>query len=115
MIVTGWSNGNHNSTTSAGGYGIRIRRADRDRYFKEDWTDVVIVFDNGHEIRVHLSPSFWQNCPELRSKEIGKWMISKNIVPWERNNPPMFILEYLNENKFILRERINFKIKEKVN
>lgn len=99
MIATGWSNGNPNNITGSG-YGIRIRKTDRDKYYKKDWTDIVIVFDNGNTVNVPLSTSFWNNWTELRSKEIGKWMIPNKFSSWEKGNPPKFHLEYLQERRF---------------
>lgn len=71
MIVVGWNNGSPNDRTGAG-YGIRITRADRDRYFEKSWKSVIIELEGEGSIGVRLSDSFWENCIELRSSKIGK-------------------------------------------
>ena len=74
MIVVGWNNGSPNNRTGAG-YGIRIKREDRDRYFQRRWPFVTIEAGKGNIIKVNLSSSFWKGCTELRSAKIGKWML----------------------------------------
>ena len=46
MIVVGWNNGSPNNRTGAG-YGVRIVREDRDMYFQNTWSSVIIELDNG--------------------------------------------------------------------
>ena len=70
MRVVGWSNGSPNNQTGAG-YGIRISRLDRERYFDPDWEKVIVDIDGQEEIAVSLSPSLWRSCIELRSPRIG--------------------------------------------
>ena len=67
MRVVGWNNGSPNNITGAG-YGIRINKEDRDRYFQKAWKEVIIILD-GKEIKVNLSQSFWKKCTELRKKK----------------------------------------------
>ena len=86
MIVTGWNNGKHNNITG-GGYGIEIDPEDRDKYFRRTWTSVVIELDNEDVVGVTVSPSFWRGCPELRRKEIGKWMLDHRLAPWKGKRP----------------------------
>jgi len=100
MRVTGWRNGTPKATGS--GYGIRITRKDRDRYFKPEWDSVYIQTDKD-TIEIKLSSSFWKNCKELRSSELGKWMIEKGIAPWAPRKTPSMILESLGNRKFRLR------------
>jgi len=101
MIVTGWNNGSPNIETGAG-YGVRIKRKDRDRYFKKEWTKVIIELEGEGEIEVRLSKSFWRCCPELRCKEIGKWLINNKLAPWKKGSPPKFELESKGNKKFKL-------------
>jgi len=49
MIVSGWNNGSPNNRTCAG-YGIRISKKDRDKYFRREWDSVEIELEND-EIR----------------------------------------------------------------
>ena len=90
MIVVGWNNGSPNDRTG-GGYGIRVTREDRDRYFQRRWPSVTIELGKENMIEVNLSDSFWRGCIELRSKRIGKWMLDRRLAPWLkgcRNNLP---------------------------
>jgi len=101
MIVAGWNNGKANNTTG-GGYGVKIRREDRDSYFHKTWASVTVEFDNGGVVGTRLSPSFWRTCPELRRKEIGKWMIDLGFACWQKGNPPKFRLDPIGNRRFRL-------------
>jgi len=101
MIVAGWNNGKANNVTG-GGYGIKIRRKDRDNYFRKRWTSVALELDNGDVVDVRLSPSFWRKCPELRGVRIGKWMLDYGLAPWPRGKPPRFQLEPIGNRRFRL-------------
>jgi hypothetical protein len=102
MDVVGWNNGSPDNRTGAG-YGIRIERKDRDRYFKKNWEYVCIVLNNKQSVNVKISKSFWRGCIELRSSRIGKWMINQKLAPWSKGNPPRFEMELIEDNKFALR------------
>jgi len=101
MIVSGWNNGSPNNRTGAG-YGIRLSKEDRDKYFQREWDFVKIELENGDVVEVKLSNSFWSNCSELRSSKIGKWMLENGYAPWPKNNPPKFELIPISEKKFKL-------------
>jgi hypothetical protein len=101
MIVTGWKKGNPNIKTGAG-YGIRIRKGDRDKYFNKNWKSVKIEIENYQLIEVNISNSFWRDCSELRSKWFGKWMIEKKLAPWSRFKTPKLNLNPVNEKIFKL-------------
>lgn len=101
MIVTGWKIGQPNNKTGAG-YGIRISKKDRDRYFKKSWDSVEIEFEGGDVITVSLSDSFWKDCTELRSSKIGKWMLEKGFAPWQKGKPPKIELIPVGERRFKL-------------
>lgn len=100
VIVTGWSNGS--ATETGAGYGIRIARGDRDRFFQRDWPSVTIRFEGGGEAEVRVSASFWAECIELRSARIGRWMIGRGLAPWPTGNPPKMRLEPMGERGFRL-------------
>lgn len=104
MIVKGWNNGSPDNRSGAG-YGIRITKRDRDRYFEKTWTFVIINLGNGDSLKAKLSNSFWKDskpCVELRSAKIGKWMIDHNLAPWSRNSPPNLELEHIEKRIFRL-------------
>ena len=107
MIVKGWNNGRPNNETGAG-YGIKIQYKDRENFFEKDWPSVIVELEGEGEVEVRLSKSFWRCCPELRRKEIGKWMLIKGFkkgnATWPKRNPPEFELEPLGDNKFRLSE-----------
>ncbi len=101
MIVSGWSNGSPNDSTG-GGYGIKIRRKDRDDHFRRTWPSVIVERDNGQVLDIAPSPSFCRNCPELRRKEIGKWMLDNGLADWSKGRPPKFILVLTGDRRFRL-------------
>ena len=104
MIIKGWHNGSQNNETGAG-YGVCIKCKDRDKYFKKEWSSVTIELEGEGEVEVNLSDKFWNNCPELRKKEIGKWIINKinNVfAKWPKGSPPAFELHPICNRKFRL-------------
>ncbi|RLI81964.1 hypothetical protein DRP04_05000 [Archaeoglobales archaeon] len=101
LIVSGWNNGSPNNETGAG-YGIRISKKDRDKYFRREWEFVEIELEDDEVITVRLSSSFWKDCSELRSSKIGMWMLQKGYAPWPKNNPPKFELIPVSERRFRL-------------
>ena len=101
MQVTGWNNGSPNNITGAG-YGVRISLADRDKYFKKNWSKVLIELEGNREVEVKISQSFWAECHELRSAEIGRWMIKNHLAPWLKGSPPRIELQPLGGRKFKL-------------
>ncbi|KXB08279.1 hypothetical protein AKJ58_00320 [candidate division MSBL1 archaeon SCGC-AAA385D11] len=101
MKVKGWNNGSPLETGA--GYGIRISRKDREAYFRREWESVIIDLEGGSTIEVNISESFWRDCIELRSARIGKWMIRKELAPWEKNNPPSLELKHIEGRKFKLK------------
>jgi len=100
MIVVGWNNGSPSKTGA--GYGIRIRREDRDKHFEKEWYYVIIELEGGSQVKIRLSDSFWKDCIELRSAKIGKWMLKQKLAPWPKNSPPKLKLEPIGNRKFRL-------------
>lgn len=98
MRVTAWSNGR--PLASGAGYGLKVGRADRDRYFKPSWKEVRLLFEDGARVSVPLSQSFWRSCTELRSSVIGRWLIRENLAPWPRGHPPTVLLEPVGDGRF---------------
>ena len=101
MHATAWHNGG--SPADAAGYGIKFTEADRDRYFAKEWDDVMLELDGGNTTAVALSPSFWRSCSELRSAEIGRWLLDRRVAPWLRGNPPSMVVTPLDGNRFSAR------------
>ena len=101
MRVVGWIYGSPNNESGAG-YGIRISRDDRERYFDREWKAVTVDLDGQEEVAVNLSPSFWRSCIELRSKKIGAWMRREGLAPWPTGEPPELELQAQGEARFAL-------------
>jgi hypothetical protein len=88
MIWTGWNNGKKHSTGA--GYGFKINRVERDRNFKPEWRRITIELPTPSgtitvEVDVHKQ-SFWGNCRELISEDIGRWMLGRGYAPWTKGN-----------------------------
>ena len=104
MQVTAWTNGDPNPYTGSG-YGIRIKKADRDVYFSRMRPHIKIHLRGGPTIEVKLSDSFWRGCSEIRKKEIGLWIINqlkKRGQKWVKGKPPKFNLIPISANEFEL-------------
>lgn len=105
MIVTTWNNGAQHQ--SGAGYGIKIPRSERDRYFRKNWKVAYLQLpDNPTSVAISLdNPSFWNDsCRELRSQEIGRWLLHQKLAPWPKVHPPKPMLEPLGETRFSLRK-----------
>ena len=100
MRAAAWHGGP--DKTSGAGYGVRISHADRDAQFNPSWTSVTVAIAGVADIRVPISRSFWRLCSELRSAEIGRWMLRKGLAPWPKGRPPVFELTPLAPAKFAL-------------
>ena len=98
MIVSGWHNGSPNDLTGSG-YGIKISKNDRDIYFKRNWHSIKLELDDGFVISVNLTNSFWNQCIELRSKYIGRYLIKHGLAPWEKYKSPKLKLVYNNSKR----------------
>jgi hypothetical protein len=104
MMVVGWNNGSPNNETGAG-YGVRIKREDRNKYFLKEWLSITIELGKGDVVEIRLSDSFWRNCIELRSAKIGKWLLSNKLAPWPQGKPPTLGLELVGDRNFRLSLR----------
>jgi hypothetical protein len=99
--ASGWHNGS--PRRSGVGYGIRISKADRDRYFVPGWDKVELEFPDGQRVQVDLTRSFWKPgkaCAELRDAEIGRWLIAQGAASWPKGSPPRLILGPLGPKRF---------------
>ncbi len=91
MRAAGWNNGAWHK--SGAGYGIRIDKEDRAHFFRETWPDVRVELPSGVATKVRISKSFWKKCPELRSQDVGRWMIEVGLARWKNGTPPVLKLE----------------------
>ena len=103
MKATAWNNGAHHPT--GGGYGLKLKAADRDAFFDRSWREAVLVIGEGTdmiEIAVNVDKkSFWDpRCKELINQEIGRWLIAKGLAHWRKYHPPVIDLIPLGGNRF---------------
>lgn len=100
FVGKAWNNGDKNKSGS--GYGIRLERKDRDKYFSKTSKHVFLRLDGQTEdITVNIDkPGFWNGCIELIKKDIGLWFIDNGKVSWEFNNPPELQLGPIGNDRF---------------
>jgi len=101
LIATAWCNGKQRA--SGAGYGFKIDKEDRDAFLKRKWKTINLCFtDTGECCDINIDKdSFWnETCHELISASIGRWLIRNRLAPWERGNPPKFLLTHITEDKF---------------
>ena len=83
IVLTGWRGGT---------FGFRVSKQDQE-FFRE-LSKVKLELPNPRgascQIEIKLSRSFWRECPELRSKEIGGWMFERGNWPWPKGKPPRY-------------------------
>jgi len=101
MLLQGWHSGRPGDEPK--GYGLRLSPGDRDRNFDTTWTSVEVELDGGSTVTVPLNPSFWRSCPELRSEEIGSWLIAAGVAPWPLGDPPSAVVRQVEGNRFTAR------------
>jgi hypothetical protein len=102
MRATAWSNGSPSPTGA--GYGLKISREDRDRFFDRSWKEIVLHLPGQEPTLISLSASFWKSCTELRSSSIGQWLISRRLAPWPRGEPPVLTLLRAGDKEFRINE-----------
>jgi len=96
-----WNNGS--PTASGSGYGLKITKADRDRFLKREWRIVILRFpDAGTEVEINIdNDSLWNDtCRELRSQKIGAWLIENRLAPWPHGKPPTVRLVQSSDRAF---------------
>jgi len=99
--ASGWHNGG--PPREPAGYGIKFTPADRDHHFDPEWAEVILELDGGPEVVVPLSASFWRSCSELRSADVGRWLLDGGAAPWPKQVPPHLAVRRLEGNHFSVR------------
>jgi antitoxin HigA-1 len=83
--------------------GIAIKKPDRDMIFDPSWSSIVIETEDGQRLEAPLTESFWGNCPELRYRQVGRWLQANGLARRADGNPPRFHLRQIGkENRFRL-------------
>ena len=104
--ATGWHNGG--PPHDPAGYGLKFVGRDRDRYFDESWSNVILELEGAEAVSIQLSRSFWRSCTELRSADVGRWLLSQGAAPWLKGSPPGIVVTPDSDNRFkarVLRRR----------
>lgn len=94
MRVSAWHNG-------SGTYGIRVGKANRDRFFESGWNSIEVEIE-GDVHQFPLSDGFWRNCPEIRDPIIRDWLRQHFGLDWTKFHPPRFELIPQGGNRFRL-------------
>ena len=86
IVLTGWKGGT---------FGFRVSKQDRELFHGVPKVKLELPNSSGKrwQIKIKLSPSFWQKCPEFRNKKIGKWMSCRGDYPWPKGHPPKYKAE----------------------
>lgn len=100
MRATAWNGGQPNEP---GSYGLKVTTAERDANFDRSWDEVVIDLDGAGSTTVTLTDSFWRRCTELRSADIGRWLLASGRAPWTTGQPPRIALRQVEGNHFAAR------------
>lgn len=104
FVVTAWKSGRHGPDTM---YGLSVDPDDRDRYFRRAWRQVQLRLPGQYGIAmVRLTPSFWRDCPELRSNQIRAWLRGTRLAPWPYGRPPRFRLHADRDALFRIEQAI---------
>ncbi len=101
MRATGWHNGG--AVLDPAGYGIRFTAHDRKKHFDPLWAEVVMEMEGETSTTIALSPSFWRSCSELRSADIGRWLLEVHAAPWPKGSPPGIAVNQIADNRFTAR------------
>jgi len=101
FVATAWVNGSHNNPRAS--YGLKVRAPDRDRYFMKEWRAIRLLLPNGVTADVNVAKgSFWSDCRELISQEIGEWLLASKLAPWPSRRPPRFVLWVRGPGEFVV-------------
>jgi hypothetical protein len=104
MIVTAWNNGAH--SRNGAGYGLRVNPQDRDAFFKKEWDKVILeIEDQGTTAEAHFDiDKFWSEIgAPILCREVGLWLRHHGLAPWALGNPPVFVVDPIEGNRFIVK------------
>jgi hypothetical protein len=72
-------------------------------FFDRAWDQITVELDGDGWTQLPLSDSFWRTCSELRSAEIGRWLLRRRLAPWPKGRPPLVVLDHVSGNRFKAR------------
>lgn len=101
MHATAWHNGG--SPLDPAGYGIKFTEQTRDKHFDPAWETVILELHGDESTAIALSPSFWRSCSELRSADVGRWLLKAEAAPWPKGSPPGIAVDPVAGNRFAAR------------
>jgi hypothetical protein len=105
FVVKAWKNG---KAWEACTYGLTMSRSDRDAFLKREWGTIDIHLP-GHARPVTVNVdkrSLWSgSCIHVISGEIGAWLKSEGLAPWQHRDPPKFVMVPRREREFEVRRR----------
>ena len=104
-----WTNGKPNTSTGSG-YGINIPLKIRKSIFQKSWNSMKLDLD-GSIVDIPLTSAFWNKCNEVRSPEIGKWLIKHNANSWIRGKPTKVEMIQVQGNQFkvSIKSKMNYE------
>lgn len=97
MQATAWKG-------SGNQYGIRVGYPNRNQFFDPLWKSIEVEMD-GRFYQFHLTPGFWNHCPEFRDRGtpvIRDWLRRHHTLNWDLGKPPRFELIPLGDGQFRL-------------
>jgi len=100
FITSPWTNGKPNSETGSG-FGLRIPSKIRRDIFQKEWETITICTES-IEFVVPVTPAFWRQCNEIRSRHIGEWLIDNGLDKWPKGTPPLIYVTHLGGTKFYI-------------
>jgi hypothetical protein len=96
--TTVWSVGKVCDGTGSG-YGINIPKRIIDEFFQKHWQNLELIL-GGSVICVSITPAFWSQCNEVRSPQIGLWLIKNGVHEWVKGTPTKLRISEEHGRKF---------------
>lgn len=97
IIVTTWNNGSYHK--SGAGYGIRIPK--ESMAIVRNWKSMKI-----NNTIIYKKSEMTDKCPEIRSINIGQFLIQNNLNKWVKGTPYELKIIYLGEDNWELRMQL---------
>lgn len=64
---------------------------------------VLLEMEGSGATVIGLTESFWRKCAELRSADVGRWLLDAGPAPWTSGAPPTIAVKALGEARFAAR------------